>query len=359
MPLSLAAKKFVGFVPLCKEKCNRLSRRALLVFFFSYGFWELTRLGPNPTDWDMLLLSGVATFAIGLWLAGRIKTKMEQDLDHLAARGSINIEPKQLASFKGMLELQAEGWARGIGFVSAIAILLAFVVAFWGRFSGTRIVLITAEVTGGYIAGTFLGRMACYGRLGSLFERHLIDLLVYPDHVDGAAGLKSIGDHYFFQAIVVSIPAVFLAVWWFLIPFWPRYEYWRDPYLVLLAFAITIEILAFAVPLWWFHKTMRAKKEEALHTADALSQEINELRARLAAKSLTEDKDILTNRLSEKSRQYWAIKTMPTWPVDFKAWRLFGLNNFLLFLPIVSNYIGTAEPLRQLIDIIKRLDFNV
>lgn len=75
--------------------------------------------------------------------------------------------------------------------------------------------------------------------------------------------------------MVTAIPAMFLAAWWFLFPVWPRnYSLWQDAYLALLGFAMMMEILAFLVPLWEFHRIMAAAKIRLLEEADRLGLEI-------------------------------------------------------------------------------------
>lgn len=108
------------------------------------------------------------------------------------------------------------------------------IAAFFGAFDRisliARVPLIAVEAAAGYVAGLHLGRMASYGALGRFLKQKGCSIRVWPGHVDGAAGLRPIGDFYFFQAMVAGIPAMFLAAWWFLIPLkGDRYARWRDP----------------------------------------------------------------------------------------------------------------------------------
>jgi hypothetical protein len=82
--------------------------------------------------------------------------------------------------------------------------------------------------------------MASYGQLGWHLNSEPVEVLVQPSHVDGVAGMKPLGEFYFYQAMVVGIPAVFLAVWWFLFPIWPRdYSHWEDSYVDIGFYPLT------------------------------------------------------------------------------------------------------------------------
>jgi len=301
--------------------------------------------GLNVFEWDVLLISGLAMLIIGIWLSMGMPTRMENMLDRLVNRGVLQATPEKLAESKRCLKLRANVWAFRSGLIVAIAILIAFLVAYWPSFSFFVILETIMEVIGGWIAGRYLGRMASYGKLKFLLEEKKASLEVKPGHPDGAAGLKPIGHFYFFQAMVLSIPALFLAVWWLIIPFWVNglYMRWRAPYLGLLPIAIIFEILAFLVPIWFFHREMQNQKKVLLKNADALSRGIVEIQAQLAESKADEQRDLLEKQLSRMIERYWSIEQMPTWPLDPKTRRSFTLSNLSLLIPLISDFIaGTS-----------------
>jgi len=214
-------------------------------------------------------------------------------------------------------------------------------------------------VLGGYLAGRYLGRMAFYGTLGRLLRARNIRLKVQPGHPDGAAGLKPIGDLYFFQAMVIAIPALYLALWWFIIPTMGRYTVWRGPYLGLLAVVLTVEVLAFFAPLWSFHQEMQAQKSVLLNEADTLSGQMDAVQAELPEAKTDQERTALKERLSSMTDRYWAIERMPTWPVDARVRRRFTLNNVVLFLPLITQSIhlsgGWQKALEELQKILTSL----
>ena len=197
------------------------------------------------------------------------------------------------------------------------------------------------ETLGGYVAGQFLGRAVSYGRLGNFLHDEGIELQIQPGHLDGAAGFKPVGDLYFFQAMLVAIPATFLAVWWLIIPLFPHYMRWRESYIGLLAIMLVVEILAFLLPIWSFHNEMQKQKEELLKDADGLSHSIVELQSKLVTIQSDQELRELKDRLSLMTERYWSIEKMPTWPVDIKVQRKFTISNAGLFLPLAIRFLNT------------------
>lgn len=355
-----AILKALSWAPICGRRCERYTLILLSLFFISYCLWEIRRVGANLGNLDAMLLSGIATFIFGLWLARSLPGRLQKTLVRLTHRCALVASEDQTSEVKlddlrKTLERRADSWSRVVALVLAIAILIAFSIAFRNQFSTERVWLTIAEVVGAYIAGNFLGRMACYGQLGSILNKCEISIAVTPGHVDGAAGLKPVGDFFFFQAMVVAIPAVYLAVWWFMIPVWPRdYSYWRDPYLGLLAIAITIEVLAFLVPLWSFHRSMKMRKQKLITEADKLCVKMNEIQSKITNLSSSDEAKDLREQLSYITDQFWAIEKMPTWPVDIRTRRLFGMNNVLLFAPIISRLTKDEEFWNDILNIIKK-----
>lgn len=152
---------------------------------------------------------------------------------------------------------------------------------------------------------------------------------------NGAAGLKPVGDFYFYQAMVAAMPAMFLAAWVILIPAIGRYEQWRDPYLGEFMVAIFIEIAAFVVPLLWFHREMLDSKFDLLMEADQLSIEFPAPQTpnpAEQARSVAKDQA----KVEWAKGRYESIEALPTWPVDVKTRRRFSVSNLVLLLPLLG-----------------------
>ena len=328
-------------------------------FYLMTGFslaillWQAKPNGPLTDffEWDILLVSGFLTFVAGLIIAQGSRERLERMLDRLANRGSLTGEA--LAKIEDGLEERTRGWIRAGGLVVAASILIAFTVVSWHNRGTSRAISLMFlglfEAAWGYVAGRYLGRMASYGCLGWFLNTTRARISVKPGYIDGAAGLKPIGDFYFRQAMVAAVPAVFLALWWLIIPAWPepsiraRYLQWMHPYLGLLTLAIVIEALAFVAPMRWFHVEMKRQKEQLLSDADNLSESIARIRIQLAESLAKPDRDNLNEQLSLKTKQYWDIEEMPTWPVDRSIARRFTFQNLALLLPVVGEMAGLHE----------------
>jgi hypothetical protein len=182
--------------------------------------------------------------------------------------------------------------------------------------------------------------------LGFLIGEANIRLRVIPGHPDAVAGLKPVGNFYFRQAMVVGIPAIFLAVWLVLIPlpYFQSYAGWQKSYRGLLVLAIIFEALSFMVPLWWFHGEMSKQKRILLKEADELSAEIAQIQRNLVEAQSIDEMKAFKEKLEEKTARYLVIEQLPVWPIDLKTKRLFSISNIALVVPLVSEYAGLSKP---------------
>ncbi len=311
---------------------------ALGLLLVVLGINELWLYGSDLTAWDPMLISGAVTFFVGLRLALLLPDKLTETLDRLADREVLKVSPEQLDQFQKALASEARVWQARGGIVVAGAILAAFVVAY-GRNVFALSGLVLLEALAGYIAGRQIGRAALHGRLGGLLHKHGITLEVEPGHLDGAAGLRPVGDLYFFQAMLLALPAAFLAIWWLLIPAFDRYAEWRTPYMALLVIVLAFENLAFIAPMRAFHQEMQRQKRTLVAQADQLSHRVQSLQQKLTDAESTDERNAFKEQLAHMTERYWEIERMPTWPVDARVRRRFTINNAALFLPILGQSI--------------------
>ena len=347
--------RFIHKLPLCDKSCRRYVIYALWLFLALLPFHEYYQNKFDYTQWDLLLITGVATFILGLNLVASLRGHFDSTLDRLLVRRIFRIDKEAKTQFIDRLEKHAQDWSRRGGIIAAFAILSAFAFVLYNEFYWPRALLGIGETIGGYIVGTYLGRMASYGQLGWQLKKESVEIFLQPSHVDGVAGLKPLGDFYFYQAMIVAIPAIFLAVWWFIFPIWPRnYLYWEDAYLVLLSIAILVEILAFLIPVWSFHRIMIQERVKQLEEADRLSIEISELHLRKETSQDADTKDTLSDQIEDKTQHYWAIENMPIWPVDIKIKRRFKLNNLLLFVPLLGDLAKRSIEWKDVVELLKK-----
>lgn len=319
---------------------------SLLIAIVIILAYEFIAFGPNVRVWDPLFVSGALVLVAGLEVALQLPARMREMLTRLQRRGALPLEEAATEQLVDGLEARAELIGQNIGVLGAVIMLGAFLIVY-GLGVRTRVFILAVAIGGGYFAGRALGRGIAYGSLGSVLQARGLPLMPQPAHLDGAAGLKPVGDFYFFQAMIVAIPAMFLAAWWLAIPILNRYQRWRGTYLVLLGVCVLVEVLAFFSPMIAFHKRMKTRKAELLLDADALSQEVAELQARLVSAHDETERTALKEELQTKIDRYHAIEGMPTWPVDARIRRRFTINNAVLIAPMVVKGISEFDSFRQ------------
>ena len=335
---------------LLRRLATSYSWAPFVVVLIGYTVVEVVYHRGELGKWDVLNLSAWATLAAGMAIAQTIPERLRRTLLRLVDRGALEASEGRIAEVFETACERAAAWGRRVGLIVAVAIGLAFLVAFPAGLA-SRIVLVTLALVGAYIAGFQLGRMASFGRVGTILDQAGARIHLEPAHPDGVGGLKPIGEFFLFQAMVAGIPAVFLAGWLVLFPLLgDRYEHWRRPYPVLLAIAIVLELLAFFVPMLFFHRRMEEKKMEA----DRLSGEIASLSRRVATAQGDEAKGV-KERLATLNEQYAALESMPTWPVDVRTRRRFRLNNVALFLPLVGKLVGSSPLWKDVADVLRGL----
>lgn len=348
-------KRFIDTLPLCQNTCQH---------YTVYTFWTVLMLlpilqyyenGVNFLQWDLLLITGMLTFILGLRMIAGIKDRFEYTLSRLLTRKIFIIEAGDKNQLLQHIEENAQNWARIGGLLAALAMIVAFSAALLNNYLWQRALLGVAETLGAYIAGNMLGRMASYGQLAWVLEKESIVIKAKPLHVDGVAGFKPIGDFFFYQAMITAIPAVFLATWWFLFPLWPRdYSHWEQAYLALLIIAILIEILAFIIPVWSFHRIMLREKERWLEKADGLSNDISELQFLSESDLPSETKNSSPEKIEALKKHYWLIENMTTWPVDINTKKRFRFNNLLLFIPLFGDIAKRSLDWKHIMAIVKQ-----
>lgn len=312
-----------------------------------YCIGDLIRGRQAKPDW--MCISGSFMLLVGLWWAWEMPEELEGGLDRLAHRQVLEVTPEWLDRFKRELEASVvKGWARLGGLIVALGIALAFAIAYY-KWS---LLFAATETLGGYIAGCCLGRFACYGTLGIRLSHEGFPVRVIAGHLDGAGGLRPIGDFYFRQAMIAALPALYLGVWLLLLPLRPfeMYRVWRTPYALLLALAIAFEMLAFFWPLWSFHQEMAKQKQVLLPEADRLSSEIANIQHRLEEGLPGDDAKALREILADKTARYWAIEQLPVWPISPRVKRLFSINTVLLFIPLIAEITGLSKPWADLLN---------
>jgi hypothetical protein len=292
---------------------------------------------------DPLFVTACLTVIAGLWLARGQHLRLETMIARLVDRGALDGNRDDIFRPQAVVHDHAERWAWRGGVITAVGIALAFVSVYsvkgelhFATASGGIVVGAAA----GFLVGRVLGRMLAYGLTPARLLAGHVGLRATAGHIDGAAGLKPLGDFYLYQALLVAIPAAFLLVWslLFLLPRWStHYHYWRAVYLGLLPVAIGLEVGAFAVPLARVHQLMSAQKREQLTRADTtLSRQIAAARRELEGDLPNERRTEVRDQLEQLVASYRDVETMPNCPVDRSVRRRLTLGNIVLIVPLVS-----------------------
>jgi hypothetical protein len=328
--------------------------------------WALASSGVDPGKWDLLFVSGIMTALGGLWLARGQRESFENMLERLVNRGSLAhdrgpekapeppLTREELSTLRVDLGARTRRWQSWFGFSLGVTMAVVWIVnkdlnvpeRASVSFNSVTGPLVGAVV--GYLVGRVLGRMASYGLLGTFLSHRGVTFRATPGHVDGAAGLKPVGDYYLYQALLLTLPAIFLLAWlaMFNIPKWhDRYaDRWQGTYIALLALAILLEIVVFFVPMWRAHVAMKQEKHRQLVTADTtLGPEISEVRAQLDGTLTVDARSAAQDRLESLTARYQAIESMPTWPMDHSLRRRVTLGNAALIVGLFAQLVALAN----------------
>lgn len=297
---------------------------------------------------DWLFVSGIATWLAAIYFTLLLPDRVDVTLERLYHTKVIS-GPLALKELQELIQGKAKRAAAIGAALLPVVLTLAFGVALRGNLAAKWILLVE-EAAAVISVGFFFGRVCSYGRLGHRLEMLNFKITPDPGHLDGAAGLRPVGRLFFHQATLLAIPAMFLATWWVLIPVVDRrYLIWREPYVGLLAFVLVIELLAFFAPMLTFHRIMLSTQRSLFREADLLSYKIVAAQQE-AAQAAQEGKSPDTADLEAVLARYQAIEKMPTWPVDNRLRRNFGIRNIILFVPIAVQVFGASQDTQDLLE---------
>ncbi len=298
--------------------------------------------GSDPSEWDWLLISGVALLFALYPASQSLPDRAQKCVERLVhGRSLLRGKAPVVEAWPVVLHLHARAftWARGCA-VGAFGLMLVAWV--WARSGSPRwweapdqLVLALLELVGAALVGLFIGRAIGYGRLGRGLAKEGVSVRARPGHPDGAGGLLSVGELFRFQASLFAAIAVYLGVWWLLIPRFPEYREWREPYVLLLVSVVLSSFLAFLLPLLWFHARMGEQKRRYLEEADEAAAEAIGRRDAALAADADESRRAAESRVELEVHRYTEIREMPTWPVDRRVLRRFTYNQMLVFVPLL------------------------
>jgi hypothetical protein len=296
------------------------------------------------TDW--LYISTIVLFTLGLLLAVRLPSRMERTIIRLATRGALGLPEEETPAFLLAFETRSARWALIGGILGALAILSSYILtgSLGIASSPVRVAIngaaLTLETCIGFFTGYYVGYATSNGSLGRFLKQRGVALHAQPGHLDGVAGFRPVGAFYFGQAALLGLVALFLGVWWALIGLSPELAKhnaaWRTPYLALFFIILLAETLAFATPLWSFHRELQTQRRDLLLLGDKLSRRIAALQSQLVMNPSSEKAQELKEQQLALTEYYWAIQRMPTWPISTGTWWRFLISTLALLAPLVA-----------------------
>ncbi len=315
-------------------------------------------LAGTSTDW--FDISAIAAIVVGCGMGMSIPWRSQRVLAQLADRQVFQLSASEkLDSVLDTFSIRAARAAVRGSFIGIVVILFPIalflppdVVLLLGYVrandafaaaltAGETVVAVFGTLLVGLVAGYYCGYAISVGRWAGHLRAQGVVLRVRPGHPDGAAGWGPLGELYLFQALVLTIPALYYGVWAYLIAAnvgHARADYYllQTPYFIFFLIILAVEVLAFLAPVWSFHKDMRRQKLALASETDALSDRILTVQERAVATDDPVEASRLSQQLATMTSLYTARVAMPTWPFNTSVTFRFALANLGLLLPLVA-----------------------
>lgn len=198
----------------------------------------------------------------------------------------------------------------------------------------------------GAAAGLAIWRMVIVGV--RVYQLGRFPLRVQLGHPDRCGGFQPLGNLCLWNALILSVPGVFLG-WW--ITAGPSSQY-GDTYValhsVLASIVVVLATLAFVVPLWGIHRAMNRSAAGLRDDVERHGQRIDQL-----ARELVAARDDLTPGeweaksadLERRKALYLANEHIPTWPIDLRLATKFGTSQLVPVLGMT----GLSKPMVDVI----------
>lgn len=195
----------------------------------------------------------------------------------------------------------------------------------------------------GFVLGLLAWRMLVIGIEVSRL-RHKFDLRPQLQHPDRCGGLKPLGSLCLFNALIITIPGVYLGSWIIFAPSIElpgvQYRQYINLFSSLLLVPITLAVISFFLPLWNVHQLMVAKRAVMQQRLDHLGLRINDLASKILKQAPDlnpEDGEKMTKRLDLMRQVYEQNQHYPVWPFDL------GITIKFVLL-VTAQVLGLAKP---------------
>lgn len=149
------------------------------------------------------------------------------------------------------------------------------------------------------------------------------------EHDDGCGGLEPLGNLCLWNALIITIPGIFLGGWiivgqsakYSLLP--EAYTFMAKSYtplfFKLLLIPLVFAIISFLLPLWSIHHAMVTSRAAKQRELDQLSYEINQLDSKLLSqvdKLDPQESEKMVKKLELMQQTYQKNRFIPIWPFN-------------------------------------------
>jgi len=220
------------------------------------------------------------------------------------------------------------------------------------RSIGSAGVLMLLDMFGEALLGLALGlvlwRMLIVAlrmhELGNRFDLHL-----KLNHPDRCGGFRPLGDLCLWNALLVTVPAIYLAAWIVLAPRTPYGTTYVGLHTTFLAVLAVLAPITFIAPLWSVHGEMLRESARLRAEVDQVGQQIDRLSRELLERSeqMSADEAAATaHDLEIRQANYKRTEQIPTWPIDVSLALRFSTSQLIPLLSLT----GLGKPIVDAID---------
>lgn len=302
---------------------------------------------------EVMYITGWATAALSLYAFHRLMKQIPRTFLILWERKIIASSPNQTEDLEKQYAKYVDDirnlmnhhgqWAMGLGFT--------FLVLTWDYSS-------VIEFFIAFIIGLLTWRMAINSiKVWQLGKKFCLKPL--PEHEDGCGGLEPLGNLCLWNALIVTIPGIFLGGW-IIIGQSAKYSLMSDSYVSLAIYytplffkllwiPLTFAVISFFLPLWGVHRVMVSWREKKRRELDQLAYKINELNSEFlnqVDKLDPHESEKMAKKVELMQVTYQKNLHIPVWPFNTRIMVKFITSQLVPLLGLT----GLGQPILKIID---------
>jgi hypothetical protein len=266
--------------------------------------------------------------------------------------------PEGWRSYAEDLELAVVHRARFAFFVFWLLVIIYFAWSAVGELGATQtaviwstlyavVVLLTGSLGAAYVMAFIVWYLVIIaGYLRRVTPIFSLD--IQPEHGDGCGGLQRLGQVSLIIALIIAIPAVVIAILWWLGLLTIVTNLFVGV-LIALVILLILAPLAFFGPLWRVHMEMAEAKARYQDEAVANIAPLEEKLRRLIVQGRLEEDGTrkLERELSQLQGLYPATESYPTWPFSTGQLLTFLGSQLVTVLTVVGGLLDFGDTLGE------------